>query len=162
MTQTYRAIAGVIALGVLVQAAAVSFGWFDALAELDKGVVLDGNYEGNAGHMLHGIVGLYVMPLIGLILLIVSFLAAKSVPGARAWAGIVFGLILVQVVLAIVAFSAPIIGALHGLNALLIFGAAARAGMLARDAGAVRSSGAPGTVPSQRTGTSSSGSSLPV
>ncbi len=58
-----------------------------------------------------------------------SFFAAKDVPGARKWAGIVFGLIVLQVALAFVAFGAPIVGALHGINALAILGTAA-----ARDA----------------------------
>jgi hypothetical protein len=133
--QTYRVVSGLVALGVLVQAAAIAFGWFDALHELDNGTVIDENYEGNAGHVLHGINGMYVMPLLGLILLIVSFFAAKQVPGARKWGGIVFGLIVLQVVLAFVAFGAPIVGALHGLNALAIIGAAARASMLTRESG---------------------------
>ena len=162
MKQTYRVIAGVIALGVLVQAAAIAFGWFDAISQLDKGLVIDENYEGNAGHVLHGMFGMFVMPLLGLILLIVSFFAAKTVPGARKWAGIVFGVIVLQVVLAIVAFSAPIVGALHGINALVILGSAARAGMLAQDTRAASPGGAPGDVPSQRSGTSSTGSSLPA
>ena len=55
--QTYRVVAGLIALGVLVQAAAVAFGWFDAINELDNGLVIDENYEGNAGHVVHGIGG---------------------------------------------------------------------------------------------------------
>ena len=46
------------------------------------------------------------MPVLGLILLIVSFFAAKVVPGARKWAGIVFGLIVLQVALAFVSFGA--------------------------------------------------------
>ena len=134
MKQTYRVIAGVIALGVLVQAAAVAFGWFDAISELDKGLVIDENYEGNAGHMLHGIVGH------------VRDAAARPDPADRvllrregraaapaSGRGIVFGVIVLQVVLAFVAFSAPIVGALHGINALVILGAAARAGALTRD-----------------------------
>ena len=160
MKQTYRVIAGVIALGVLLEAAAIAFGWFDAISEIDKGLVIDGNYEGNAGHMLHGIVGMYVMPLLGLSLLVVSFFA--GVPGARKWGGIVFGAILIQVVLAIAAFSAPIIGALHGINALVILGCAGRAAALTRGTLEARPSGEPGTVPSQRTETSSTGSSLPA
>ena len=39
MKQTYRVVAGLIALGVLVQAAAVAFGWFDAINEIDNGLV---------------------------------------------------------------------------------------------------------------------------
>jgi hypothetical protein len=160
--QTYRVLAGVIALGVLIQAAAIAFGWFDVISDVEKGIVFDENSEFNAGHMAHHVVGMYLMPLLGLILLIVSFFAAKTVPGARKWAGIVFGVIVLQVVLAIVAFSAPIVGVLHGINALVILGSAARAGMLAQDTRAASLGGEPGAVPSQRSGTSSTGSSLPA
>jgi hypothetical protein len=155
--QTYRVLAGLIALGVLVQAAAIGFGWFDAIAEVDAGLVIDGDYEGNAGHMLHGMIGMMVMPALGLIFLIVSFFAAKVVPGARAWAGIVFGTIVLQVALAFIAFSAPVVGALHGLNALVIFASAGRAATLTRET----RTGA-GAMPSQRTDTSASGSSVSV
>ena len=135
MKQTYRVLAGLVAFGVLVQAGAVAFGWFDALSGLENGLVIDQNYEGNAGLTLHGIVGFIVMPALGLIFLIISFLAAKQVPSARKYGGIVFGLIVLQVLLAILAFAvAPVIGALHGLNALLLFAAAGRATMLTRDA----------------------------
>lgn len=159
MKQTYRVLAGLIALGVLVQAASIAFGWFDVISEVENGAVLDENSELNAGHLTHGMVGLYVMPLLGLVLLIVSFLAAKVVPGARKWGGIVFGLIVLQVVLAIVAFSLPAIGALHGLNALLIFAAAGRAAMLAR----AGSRDGAASVPAQRSASgSSTGSSLSV
>jgi heme A synthase len=159
--QTYRILAGLVALGVLVQAAAVAFGWFDVLNDVENGLVLDQNTERNAGHLIHGIVGLGVIPLLGLILLIVSFFAARVVPGARAWAGIVFGLIVLQVALAIFGFSLPVIGALHGLNALILLGAAGRAAMLARDD---RGAGSVG-VPRQRSDsgtTSASGKSLSV
>lgn len=161
MKQTYRAIAGVIALGVLVQAASVAFGWFEVINELDSGVVVDENFRGNAGHMVHGMVGMMVMPLLGLVLLIVSFFAAKVVPGARMWGAIVFGTILLQVVLGIVAFSAPVVGLLHGANALVIFGAAGRAAMLASPGRGTGSGGA-GALPRQRKESSASGSSLPV
>jgi hypothetical protein len=161
--QTYRVVAGLVVLGVLVQAAAIAFGWFDAISEIDKGLVIDASYEGNAGHMLHGITGMYVMPILGLILLIVSFFVAKEVPGARKWAGIVFGLIVLQVVLAFVAFGAPIVGALHGINALAILGTAARAGALTRTTPSVRRhSAGPVDVPSQTTGSAAPQSTRPV
>ena len=56
MKQTYRVVSGLIALGVLVQAADVALGWFTAIHDLDNGLVIDENYDGNAGHMLHGFV----------------------------------------------------------------------------------------------------------
>ena len=164
MKQTYRVLAGLVAFGVLVQAGAVAFGWFDALSGLENGLVIDQNYEGNAGLTVHGIVGFIVMPALGLIFLIISFLAAKQVPSARKWGGIVFGLIVLQVLLAILAFAvAPVIGALHGLNALLLFAAAVRAAMLTREAHTAGVS-----LPRQRSEStvtstgSTEGSSLPV
>jgi hypothetical protein len=161
--QTYRVVSGLIALGVLVQAAAVAFGWFEAIHQLDDGLVIDKGYEGNAGHGLHAFVGFNVMPLLGLVLLIVSFFAAKSVPGARMWGAIVFGLIVLQVALALFAFSVPALGALHGINALAVLGTAARASMLARDSG-VRggSSTAPVDLPRQATGPQAPETSRPV
>ena len=162
MKQTYRVLAGLIAVGVLIQAASVAFGWFDALSAVDAGTVIDGNYEGNAGHVIHGIVGMMVMPLLALILLIASFFARKVVPGAVKWAGIVFGVTLLQVALAFAAFSAPVIGALHGINALILLGAAGRAGALTRETRAAGTGTAAGVVPSQRAGTSSTGSNLPA
>ena len=161
MKQTYRVVAGLIALGVLVQAASVAFAWFDALSAVDSGTVIDGNYDGNAGHVIHGVVGMMVMPILALILLIVSFFARNVVPGAVKWAGIVFGLTLLQVALAFAAFSAPVIGALHGINALALLGVAGRAGALTRATGTSTGSAA-GGVPSQRTGASATGSNLPV
>ena len=153
MKQIYRVVSGLIALGVVVQAASVAYGWFDAINGLDNGLVIDQNYEGNAGHALHGIIGMYVLPLLGLILLIVSFFAAKTVPGARTWAGIVFGLIILQVILAFVSFGAPIVGALHGVNALAVLGTAARASALTRTQPSVRSQGTDSfDIPAQSTG----------
>ena len=164
MKQTYRAVAGLIALGVLVQAGAIAAGWFTAIHDLDNGLVIDENYDGNAFHGIHGFVGFNVMPLLGLILLVVSFFAAKSVPGARKWAGIVFGLIVLQVALALFAFSVPALGALHGINALAVFATAARASMLARDARPARRESVAGgaAVPPQSTGSSAPEASRPV
>ncbi len=161
MKQTYRVIAGLIALGVLVQAAAVAFGWFEVISEVENGSVFDENAEFNLGQIVHLYGGLYVIPALGLILLIVSFLAAKTVPGARKWGGIVFGLVVLQVALAIFAFAlAPAIGALHGMNALFLLGAALRAASLTR-AGATASGGA--ALPRQRSESpSAKGSSLSV
>ena len=163
MKQTYRALSGLIALGVLVQAGAIAAGWFTALHDVDNGLVIDKNYNGNAFHGLHGFIGFNVMPILGLILLIVSFFAAKSVPGARKWGAIVFGLIILQVALALVAFSVPAIGALHGINALAVLGTAIRASMLTRgDVGARTSTTGGFSVPQQATGSSAPEASRPV
>jgi heme A synthase len=161
--QTYRVISGLIALGVLVQAGAIAAGWFTALHDVDGGLVIDKNYDGNAFHGIHTFVGFNVMPALGLILLVISVFAAPSVPAARKWAGIVFGLIVLQVALALVAFSVPSIGALHGINALAVLGTAGRASMLAREAGARRGSSTEAVdVPRQASGASAPQASRPV
>jgi heme A synthase len=161
--QTYRVVAGLIALGVVVQASALALGGFTVIHDVDNGAVIDENFEPNLGQMIHGINGMYLMPLLGLVLLIVSFFAASAVPGARKWAGIVFGLIVLQVALAFVAFSAPVVGALHGINALAVLGTAVRATMLARDAGTRRESRTGAVdVPRQATGSSAPEASRPV
>ena len=164
MKQTYRVVSGLIALGVLVQAGAIAAGWFTALHDVDNGLVIDKNYDGNAFHGIHGFVGFNIMPLLGLALLIVSFFAAKSVPGARKWGGIVFGLILLQVALALFAFSVPALGALHGINALAVLGTAVRASMLTREAAGTRRASTAGAVgvPRQSTDSGAPEASRPV
>jgi hypothetical protein len=56
----------------------------------------------------------------------VSFFA--KVPGGVKWAGITFLLVALQITLAFVAFGTPVVGALHGINALVLLGVAAYAG----------------------------------
>ena len=163
MRQTYRAVASLIALGVLVQAAAVAFGWFQVASDVDSGEVFTKDSEFNLGHMVHLVNGMYLMPVLGLVLLAVSFGAARSVPGARKWGGIVFGLIVLQVCLAIFAFMfAPAIGALHGANALVLLACAGRAAMLARSAAPATGTGTVDGIPAPRSSASSTGADLPA
>lgn len=72
------------------------------------------------GFELHGTNGIMVMPVVSLLLLVVA-LVGRS---ARAWAGAVFALTLLQVVIGFAAHAMPIWGGLHGLNALVLFTAA--------------------------------------
>ncbi len=154
MKQTYRVIAGLIALGVVVQAGAIAFGWFDVLNKVDEGLVIDSDFEGNAGHAIHGMNGMIVMPLLGLLLLVVSFFA--KVPNGRRWAAMVFGAIVLQVVLAFVSFGAPVVGVLHGANALVVLGLAVKAFLQSRG------HAAPGVAVPSQASAPSTGSTLPV
>ena len=123
MRGAYRAFAGLIALGVLVQAAAVAGGWFGTINEVDDGATITEDYEGNLGHAVHGINGMMIMPLLGLFLFVLSFFA-KSIPNAVKLAGLTFLAIVVQIVLAFISFGVPAIGILHGVNAFVVFGLA--------------------------------------
>lgn len=146
MRGAYKGIAHLIALGVLLQAAFVAAAWFQVINEVDGGTVINADYEGNAGHALHGMVGMMVMPLLGLIFFILSFFA--KLPGGVKWAGLTFLAIVVQVVLAFVSFGVPVIGALHGINAFVVFGLALYAGRRVASATTVEHThaGTPATV----------------
>jgi hypothetical protein len=130
MRSAYRTVAQLIALGVVLQAAFVALGWFIILNDVDGGQVVDKAYledgDGwNIGHILHGVVGLMVMPILGLLLLIFSFFA--KIPGGVKWAGLTLLAIVVQVALALIGFEAPALGALHGINAFIVLGLASMA-----------------------------------
>jgi hypothetical protein len=130
MRATYRALAGLIALGVVVQAALIATAWFQVINDTESGTVFDENSEGNWAHAGHGIIGMMVLPAIAIVLLIVSFFA--RVPGGVKWAAITLGVVVLQVVLAFAGFGAPIVGALHGINAFAIAGVASVAMRKAR------------------------------
>jgi hypothetical protein len=140
VTSTYRFLAYAIAVLVVVQAGAIAWAFFglnDWITN-DNGVVnkqllecTDCEQEftaewGFAIHMFFN--GLLLIPLLSVVLLIVSFFA--KVPGGVKWAAGIFGLIVLQVILLPMASREidPAFGALHGVNALVLLGAALMAG----------------------------------
>ncbi|TDW17436.1 hypothetical protein [Kribbella kalugense] len=125
MRAAYRILAGLVAIGVVLQAMFIALAWFLAIKDMDDGLVIDKNYDGNIGHTLHGQVGVLAIPIIALLLLIVSFFA--KVDGGIKWALYVFGLVVLQIVLAFASFAAPVVGLLHGLNAFALLSVASMA-----------------------------------
>ncbi|NYJ08939.1 hypothetical protein [Petropleomorpha daqingensis] len=130
MRTTYRVLAYLIALEVVVQAGALALGvaglvhWVDGGGVLDSAVV-----EGDSdpfpevvGLIVHGINGGIVVPVLALLLLIASFFA--RVPRGIPWALAVLGFVVVQVMLGYSLADVPALGAVHGINALLLFTAA--------------------------------------
>ena len=130
MRGAYRILAGLIAIGVVLQAAFVAAGWFTVMHDTDSGAVYDKNTGDNWGQVAHSTVGMMVIPVIALVLLIVSFFA--GIPGGVKWAGITFGVTVLQIVLAFGGYGAPIVGALHGINAFALAGVASVAMRKAR------------------------------
>jgi heme A synthase len=133
MRKTYRILADIIAIDVVIQAMAIVFGvaglfkWIDDGATLDSAVVESWednppDFTGAIGHFIHAMNGTFLIPLLGILLLIVSFFA--KVDGAVKWAAIVVVSIVVQVAAGILAADVPAIGLIHGLNAFVLFGAA--------------------------------------
>lgn len=138
MRTAYRVLALTIAGLVVIQAAAIAFAMFGVLHFVDGGDSLSKSlvddrtgFDGAVGMNIHSI-GAMLISLLAIVLLILSLLA--KIPGGAKWAGFVFLAVLVQWVLAIAAFGAPVVGALHAINAFAIAGLGARA---ARQAGAV-------------------------
>jgi hypothetical protein len=139
MRNVYRALAAIIAVEVLIQAASVVYGVFGLAKYVDDGHTLTSqmfdegsntSFSGLGGLMLHGMNGMMIIPLLGLLFLISSFFA--KVPKGVMWALITFGLIIVQVALGLFAHDIPALGILHGPNALVLFGAAIMAFMRAK------------------------------
>jgi hypothetical protein len=138
MKSAYRVLAGLTCLLVLIQAAAVAFGTFGIINFVENGNDYTkaigeerASEAGGIGQNIHSF-GAMAIALVAIVLLIVSFFA--KIDGGVKWAGIVFAAVLLQWVLAIIAFSAPVVGLLHGLNAFVIFGTAMTAMQRARSA----------------------------
>jgi hypothetical protein len=137
MRTTYRVLAFLIAAEVVIQAAAIAYAVFGFFKFVDDGAVIDKaskesgeTFDGVVGFIVHGINGMMIVPLLALVLLVVSFFA--KVPGGVKWAGILVGLVVVQVLLGMFAHELPWLGGLHGLNALAVFTVALLAAHRAR------------------------------
>lgn len=137
MRTAYKVLAYLVALGVVVQAGAIAFAvsglgiWVMEGGVFDKAAFESETLEftGIAGFMVHGMNGMMVIPLLALLLLIVSFFA--KVPRGIVMAAVVLLLVVVQVTLGLLGHSTPYAGLLHGVNALILLGAAISAGRLA-------------------------------
>jgi hypothetical protein len=130
MKSVYRALAYLVAAEVVVQAMVMVFAvaglgkWVEDGGVLDKATMeSDGSpFPEIVGFVIHGVNGMMVIPAVGLLLLVFSFFA--KVPGGVRWAGLVLLLVVVQISLGLFGHAIPALGALHGLNALLLFGTA--------------------------------------
>jgi hypothetical protein len=127
MKQLYRVLAYVIAVGVVLQAAAIAyavfgmFEWVSAGGTIDKALIESENPQigGIAGFNLHQLVGVNILPLLALLFLISSFFA--RIPGGIRWGLIVFAVTLTQSLLGIFAHENSAVGWLHGTTALILF-----------------------------------------
>lgn len=140
MRTVYKVFAYLIAAEVVVQAMAMVYAiaglgkWVDGGGVFDKAVMESDEmpFPEIVGIIVHGINGSMVIPVIALLLLILSFFT--RVRGAAKWAGLVLLLVAVQVNLGYLGHEVPAVGALHGLNALLLFSTAIYAGRRVRAA----------------------------
>src|SRR5215207_8454589 len=135
MKQVYRVFAYLIAAGVAIRAAAIAYGVFGLFNWVEGGGTLDqaafeaedSDVGGGLGFLLHITIGYFVVPVVALLLLILSFFA--KVPGGIRWALFLFLTVVVQTLLAGFAHALAGVGWLHGMVALVLFGLAVRAGI---------------------------------
>ncbi len=138
MRSVYKVLAYIVAAEVVIQAMAMVYAvagegkWVMEGGVLDKAVIESREFvfPEVLGFAIHGINGMMVIPLFALLLFISSFFA--KVPGGVRWAGGVVLLVVVQATLGLAGHSIPALGALHGLNALLLFSAAIYTGRRVR------------------------------
>jgi hypothetical protein len=143
MRSAYRNLAYAIAALIVVQAAAIAWALFGESKYIDDGHNVNKALQDSdtlpfpevVGFIVHGINGEMLIPLVAIALLIVSFFA--KVPEGPKWAGMLLGGIAIQIVLGVIGGGLPILGVLHGANALLLFWLAFRA---AKQAGVLTTS----------------------
>ena len=118
MKAAFRIWVTLVFAAAIAQVAFAGYGAFYAADKVTDSTIDEKTFEDGFG--LHAGVG-YLVVLMGLILLIVALIAR---PGGNALkqSGIVFGLIIVQVLLAWFGSEIPAIGALHPVNAFIIVG----------------------------------------
>ena len=135
MRTTYRILAFIICGLVMLQAASHAWASAGIGQYLAQGGTID--FESGAlpafpeavGLMIHGMNGMYVIPVFALALLVVAFLA--KIPGGVMRAVIVLVLVALQITLGILGHELTALAFLHGVNALALFGTAFWSGMRA-------------------------------
>ena len=135
MKSAYKYLALAIALDVLLQAASIAYAvsglasYVDDGHQVAEGTLADAHFTGVGGYALHATNGMVVIPLLAIALLVVALLS--RIPGAARQAGILLVMVVVQVGLGGAAGAVPILGALHGVLALAVFGFATMIGVRA-------------------------------
>ena len=143
MRKAHQILAGLLAVMVVVQAMAIAYAlaglgkWVDDGHTLNKAVkesIEDGDtgFQGTGGFAIHAINGYMIIPALAIILLVVSFFAAKSVDGAVKRGSILFVMVAVQYALGAALHDVVVLAPLHALNGFGIF---AMAVVTARKAG---------------------------
>jgi hypothetical protein len=119
MRTIYWAWAWLLFAAIVVQVGLAGYGAFYAANKLDdEGATIDEDVFFD-GFGLHAGVG-YLVILLGLVFLVIG-----AVAGIGRWRlgrhGLLFGLLVLQLLLAWFGFEAPVIGFFHPVNALLLF-----------------------------------------
>lgn len=113
MRTAYKYVAHIIAAFVVVQAGVVVWSMFVAIGSIIEGTTLDGP---PVGAILHGNIGMFVIPVLALALLVIAILAHAGLK----WALWLLAAVALQIGFAFAAFGAAWVGGLHGINAFAV------------------------------------------
>ncbi len=127
MRTTHRVLAYAIALGVAVQAMAMVWAVAGLGTWIMNGGVADASlmesdaapFPEIAGFTIHAVNGMLVIPIIALVLMVLSFFTRQRRPIVAAVA--LFVVAVLQGQLGFLGHEYAAVGALHGLNALILF-----------------------------------------
>ena len=134
MHMAYKVLAFLIVGLVAVQAAAHAWASSGLVKYLAQGGTID--FESTEappvpeflGLMIHGMNGMFVIPIVAIVLLIVALVTKSS--RAIIWAGVVVGLVAWPVTLGLLGHETTALAFLHGLNAIVLAGTALATGLL--------------------------------
>lgn len=113
MRTAYKIIAHLISLAVVIQAAVIAWSMFEAISFLQRGIMPEGP---PFAAMLHGNIGMYVVPVLAIALVAIALLGHAGLK----WALLTLLAVALQIALAFVAFNASWVGMLHGINAFAV------------------------------------------
>ena len=140
MRSAFRWLTSVLFVLVVVQVGLAGYGAFNAIHKADNHPVTKKTIEN--GFDPHGVVGTLV--LLAMLALLIVALAGHIGPAAVRFTAVLFGLGILQLILGLVSTSVPVIGFLHGINALAIYAAS---GLLAHRSWTADRAAAPGATP---------------
>jgi hypothetical protein len=120
VSSAFRIWSSLLSLAIIVQVGLAAYGAFHAVDESDdKGVI--GKNAVSDGFNAHSALG-YIILLAALVLVVLALPARGEGPWRLKWSGLVFGLIVVQILFAYLGGGVAWLGVLHGMNALAVAG----------------------------------------
>jgi heme A synthase len=117
MRSTFRYLTSVLFVAVVLQVMLAAFGAFDAVHKSKHVPITRKTIDNGFGP--HSVLG-YVIVLV-MVLLVITAATGGVGPGPLRMAGALLACGILQIILGVVSESAPVVGVLHGLNALAIF-----------------------------------------
>jgi hypothetical protein len=120
LNTAFRIWASLVSLAIIVQVGLAAYGAFNAVDKSDDNGTIGKNAVSD-GFNAHSALG-YAIVAGSIILLVLAVLTRRTAPGRLRWTGLIFGLLVVQVLLAGAGDSVAWLGILHGMNALAIAG----------------------------------------